>query len=65
VKDLPRVIAAARDGGALVAVDVLHPGRPRDFERLAPLLAMTHWFLPNAAKPRSWRCWCSASSASA
>ena len=48
VGDLPRVLAAARDGGALVAVDVLHPGRPRDLERLAPLLAVAHWFLPNA-----------------
>jgi len=27
---------------------VLHPGRPRDFERLAPLLAISDWFLPNA-----------------
>ena len=36
VEDLPEVAAAARQGGALVAVDVLHPGHPRDFERLAP-----------------------------
>ena len=48
VDDLPRAIAAARDGGALVAVDVLHPGRPSDFERLTPLLALASWFLPNA-----------------
>jgi sugar/nucleoside kinase (ribokinase family) len=48
VDDLPRVAAAAQRGGALVAVDVLHPGRPRDFERLAPLLALTDWFAPNA-----------------
>jgi sugar/nucleoside kinase (ribokinase family) len=32
----------------LVAVDVLHPGRPEDLDRLAPLLAVTDWFLPNA-----------------
>jgi sugar/nucleoside kinase (ribokinase family) len=31
----------------LVAVDVLHPGRPQDLERLAPLLAVTDWFMPN------------------
>jgi hypothetical protein len=37
--DLGQVIAAARAGGALVAVDVLHPGRPQDLERLAGLLA--------------------------
>ena len=37
-----------RKGGALVAVDVLHPGRPRDFERLTPLLAAADWFGPNA-----------------
>jgi sugar/nucleoside kinase (ribokinase family) len=48
VDDLPQVAAAAQQGGALVAVDVLHPGRPRDFERLAPLLALTDWFAPNA-----------------
>src|SRR5579872_7184694 len=48
VDDLPQVAAAAQQGGALVAVDVLHPGRPRDLERLAPLLALTDWFAPNA-----------------
>jgi len=48
VGDLPRIAAPARANGALVAVDVLHPGRPRDFERLAPLLVLTDWFLPNA-----------------
>ena len=44
---LAQVAAAARAGGALVAVDVLHPGRPRDLERIAGLLAMADWFLPN------------------
>jgi len=48
VDDLPGIAEAARERGALVAVDVLHPGRPRDFERLAPLLAISDWFLPNA-----------------
>ena len=41
------MVAAARAGGALVAVDVLHPGRPRDLDRIAGLLAMADWFLPN------------------
>jgi len=26
----------------------VHPGRPEDLGRLAPLLAMTDWFVPNA-----------------
>jgi len=45
--ELAQVAAAAQAAGALVAVDVLHPGRRRDLERLAPLLALTDWFLPN------------------
>jgi glutamate-1-semialdehyde 2,1-aminomutase len=45
---LDEVVAAARSAGALVAVDVLHPGRPRDFERLSGLLARADWFLPNS-----------------
>jgi sugar/nucleoside kinase (ribokinase family) len=44
---LAQVVAAARAGGALVAVDVLHPGRPRDLERIAGLLGAADWFLPN------------------
>jgi sugar/nucleoside kinase (ribokinase family) len=44
---LAQVVAAARAGGALVAVDVLHPGRPRDLDRIAGLLAAADWFLPN------------------
>jgi sugar/nucleoside kinase (ribokinase family) len=47
-EELADVAKAARDHGALVAVDVLHPGRPQDLERLAPLLAQADWFLPNA-----------------
>jgi sugar/nucleoside kinase (ribokinase family) len=45
--DLTEVAAAARAGGALVAVDVLHPGRPQDLERMAGLLGAADWFLPN------------------
>jgi sugar/nucleoside kinase (ribokinase family)/ribulose-5-phosphate 4-epimerase/fuculose-1-phosphate aldolase len=44
---LAQVIGAARAGGALVAVDVLHPGRPQDLERIAGLLGVADWFLPN------------------
>jgi sugar/nucleoside kinase (ribokinase family) len=44
---LAQVAAAARAGGALVAVDVLHPGRPEDLKRIAGLLGATDWFLPN------------------
>jgi sugar/nucleoside kinase (ribokinase family) len=44
---LAQVVAAARAGGALIAVDVLHPGRPRDLGRLAGLLGAADWFLPN------------------
>src|SRR6266852_107701 len=45
---LREVAAAARSGGALVAVDVLHPGSPRDFERISSLLSCADWFLPNS-----------------
>jgi sugar/nucleoside kinase (ribokinase family) len=44
---LGQVVAAARAGGALIAVDVLHPGCPRDLERIAGLLSTADWFLPN------------------
>jgi sugar/nucleoside kinase (ribokinase family) len=46
--DLADIAGAARSNGVLVAVDVLHPGRPEDLDRLAPLLAVTDWFVPNA-----------------
>jgi sugar/nucleoside kinase (ribokinase family) len=46
--ELAGIARRARSHGALVAVDVLHPGRPQDLERLAPLLAQADWFLPNA-----------------
>ncbi|HEY5398969.1 MAG TPA: carbohydrate kinase family protein [Trebonia sp.] len=44
---LAQVVAAARAGGALVAVDVLHPGQPRDLQRISGLLGAADWFLPN------------------
>jgi sugar/nucleoside kinase (ribokinase family) len=46
--DLATVVAAAKGGGALVAMDVLHPGNERDFARLGPALSSTDWFWPNA-----------------
>jgi sugar/nucleoside kinase (ribokinase family) len=50
---LAQVAAAARAGGALVAVDVLHPGRPEDLTRIAGLLGATDWFLPNSDQLRA------------
>ena len=44
---LAQVVAAAKAGGALVAVDVLHPGQPSDLRRIAGLLGAADWFLPN------------------
>jgi sugar/nucleoside kinase (ribokinase family) len=46
-EELAQIAGATRANGALVAVDVLHPGRPEDLDRLAPLLAVTDWFMPN------------------
>jgi sugar/nucleoside kinase (ribokinase family) len=46
-EELADIAGAARSNGTLVAVDVLHPGRPQDLERLSPLLAVTDWFMPN------------------
>jgi sugar/nucleoside kinase (ribokinase family) len=45
---LADVVSAARADGALIAVDVLHEGSPRDFDRLRPLLASADWFMPNS-----------------
>jgi sugar/nucleoside kinase (ribokinase family) len=47
-EELADIAGAARSNGTLVAVDVLHPGRPQDLERLAGLLGQADWFLPNA-----------------
>jgi len=52
-EDLARIASTARTHGALVAVDVLHRGRPRDLDKIAPLLALTDWFLPNADQLRA------------
>jgi len=39
---------AAKSGGALVAIDVLHPGSERDFARMGAALSSADWFWPNA-----------------
>jgi sugar/nucleoside kinase (ribokinase family) len=46
--DLAAIVAAAKGGGALVAIDVLHPGSERDFARIGPALSGADWFWPNA-----------------
>jgi sugar/nucleoside kinase (ribokinase family) len=51
--DLAAIVPAARAGGALVVVDVLHPGSPRDFERIGPALAGADWFCPNSDQLRA------------
>jgi sugar/nucleoside kinase (ribokinase family) len=51
--DLAAVVAAAKSFGALVAVDVLHPGSQRDFDRISGALAGSDWFWPNADQLRA------------
>jgi sugar/nucleoside kinase (ribokinase family) len=51
--DLTAIVAAARRGGAVVLVDVLHPGDPRDFARIAGALALADWFCPNGDQLRA------------
>jgi sugar/nucleoside kinase (ribokinase family) len=46
--DLATVVTVAKAAGALVALDVLHPGNERDFARIAPALSNADWFWPNA-----------------
>jgi sugar/nucleoside kinase (ribokinase family) len=46
--DLTAIVTAAKGGGALTLIDVLHPGSPRDFARLSGALAQADWFCPNA-----------------
>ncbi len=45
--DLTAVGLAAKRAGALVVIDVLHPGSARSLERLAGVLALADWFSPN------------------
>jgi sugar/nucleoside kinase (ribokinase family) len=51
--DLETLVAAAKDGGALVVIDVLHPGNQGDFARLAGALALADWFWPNEDQLRA------------
>jgi sugar/nucleoside kinase (ribokinase family) len=44
---LPDVVSAARAGGAIVVVDVLRQGSPRDLERIGGLVGTADWFCPN------------------
>ena len=45
---LADVLAAARAGGTLVTMDLLRPGAPEVLDRLAPLLPLVDYFLPNS-----------------
>jgi sugar/nucleoside kinase (ribokinase family) len=45
--DLALVVGSARAAGALVVIDVLHPGSARDLERIGAALADADWFCPN------------------
>lgn len=45
--DLRAVVEAARAAGALVAVDVLHPGSAHDLNRIGGALGAADWFCPN------------------
>jgi len=51
--DLAAVVAAAKDAGALVAMDVLHPGSDRDLGRISRALADADWFWPNGDQLRA------------
>ena len=44
---LAELARAARALGAIVTLDVLRPGDPETFSRLAPLLELCDWFMPN------------------
>jgi sugar/nucleoside kinase (ribokinase family) len=45
---LAAVLAAARAGGTLVTMDLLRPGAPEVLDRLAPVLPLVDYFLPNS-----------------
>jgi sugar/nucleoside kinase (ribokinase family) len=46
--DLATIVATAKSAGALVAMDMLHPGSPRDLAKISGALSCADWFLPNA-----------------
>jgi len=47
---LAAVLAAAQAGGTLVTMDLLRPGAPEVLDRLAPLLPLVDYFLPNSGQ---------------
>jgi sugar/nucleoside kinase (ribokinase family) len=51
--DLTAVVGAARQAGALVAIDVLYPGSEHDFARISPAVAGADWFWPNGDQLRA------------
>jgi len=51
--DLTSVVAAAKQAGGLVAVDVLHPGSEHEFARICGALAGADWFWPNSDQLRA------------
>jgi len=52
-KPLTDLVRRAKDHGAVITVDLLGPGQRRVLERLAPLLALADWFLPNEDQLRA------------
>jgi sugar/nucleoside kinase (ribokinase family) len=49
---LYELVLAAKRAGAVVTVDVLRPGDPETLRRLAPILGVCDWFLPNEDQAR-------------
>jgi sugar/nucleoside kinase (ribokinase family) len=47
------VVSRAKAHGVLVTLDVLRPGDEATLERLAPVLALVDWFLPNEDQLRA------------
>ena len=47
-EELTSIVKTAQAAGALVAIDVLHPGNVKVFERLSPAVAGADWFWPNS-----------------
>lgn len=50
---LAAVLAAARASGTLVTMDLLRPGAPEVLDRLAPLLPLVDYFMPNDGQLRA------------
>lgn len=50
---LAEYVADAKSFGAIITMDTLRVGDPTEMKRLAPLLALVDWFLPNSDQIRS------------